>query len=353
MARYAVLGTPAEPGFDNIVQLAAQVCDASVALVSLVAADHQWFKARIGFEARQTDLDSSVCAFALLEPELLVIPDLTQDERTRNNPLVTGDPHIRFYAGAPFRAATGEVLGSLCVLDDKKRPGGLTEQQAVGLKNLARQVENQLELRQAIIERDALTAQQQLMVHELNHRLKNMFAMIQAIAMQTFRPVTDREPVDAFLQRLHALSSAHDVLLQQNWSAAKLGMVVSNVLGTLADIDRFDIVGPEIKLGPRTVLGVSLLLHELTTNALKYGSLSKEGGRVVLHWQLEGQEDDAELVLAWREKGGPPAKEPKRRGFGSKLIHMGLVGTGGAELRYLPSGLEAEFRAPLAQVRQS
>ena len=105
LARYAILDTPAEPGFDDIVQLAAQICEAPVALVSLVAADRQWFKARIGFELCETNLGSSVCAHALIEPDLLVIPDLTLDARSKDNPLVTADPNIRFYAGAPFRAA--------------------------------------------------------------------------------------------------------------------------------------------------------------------------------------------------------------------------------------------------------
>ena len=106
LARYNILDTPAEPGFDDIVKLATLMCETPTALVSLVDSDRQWFKARICFELVETGLDSSVCAHALIEPGLLIIPDLSQDERTKDNPLVTGDPHIRFYAGAPFRVAT-------------------------------------------------------------------------------------------------------------------------------------------------------------------------------------------------------------------------------------------------------
>src|ERR1700760_1634005 len=127
---YDILDTMPEPGFDDIVHLAMHICECPVALVSLVTRDRQWFKAREGFEPCETDLDSSVCAHALVEPDLLIVPDLTTDPRTATNPLVTGDPYIRFYAGAPLRTAEGHVLGSLCVIDGKPRPAGLTTVQA-------------------------------------------------------------------------------------------------------------------------------------------------------------------------------------------------------------------------------
>jgi GAF domain-containing protein len=140
LAGYDILDTTPEKGFDDIVVLARNACETPVALVSLVAADRQWFKARIGFEPCETDLRSSVCAHALVEPDLLVIPDLSTDPRTRDNPLVTGDPRIRFYAGAPLRTRDGVVLGSLCVIDGAPRPGGLTPTQAESLRALAGQV---------------------------------------------------------------------------------------------------------------------------------------------------------------------------------------------------------------------
>ena len=360
LARYDILDTPSEPGFDGIVQLATMICQAPVGLVTLVDADRQWFKARLCFAFTETSLESSVCAHALVEPNLLVIPDLTLDERTKDNPLVTGDPHIRFYAGAPFRVATGEVLGSLCVIDTVPRPGGLTASQTTALINLGRQVTSQLELRRAIVERDlfaeerrAAEKQQEILNEELGHRLKNTFAMIQALATQTLRGIPDQAPVDAFVQRLHALSAAHDVLLQKRWAAASLGDIVTSVIATLAEMARFDVSGPEVEMGPRATLSISLLLHELTTNALKYGSLSNDIGRVRISWHLDEVDGEAELALDWGEIGGPPVQQPASRGFGSKLIRVGLVGTGGVDLRYITTGLEAEFRAPLAQVQLS
>lgn len=162
---YGVLDTPAEQGFDDIVLLATQLCQAPVALVSLIETDRQWFKARVGFPHCQTDLNSSVCVHAMAEPRQLIIPDLTSDPRTAANPLVTGDPHIRFYAGVPLRTSSGLALGSLCVIDRKPRPQGLTPAQIDGLQALARQVMTQLELRRTINRRDALLAQHRSDLH--------------------------------------------------------------------------------------------------------------------------------------------------------------------------------------------
>ncbi len=134
-------------GVNDIVELARLTCAVPVSLVSLVAGDRQWFKARSGFAPCETTLDKSVCAHALAEPDLLVIPDLTLDPRTRDNPLVTGEPHLRFYAGAPLQAPGGERLGSLCVIDLEPRLAGLTGAQETALRALAGHVMTQMDLR--------------------------------------------------------------------------------------------------------------------------------------------------------------------------------------------------------------
>ncbi|MCJ2012643.1 PAS domain S-box protein [Methylobacterium sp. J-076] len=151
---YGILDTQAERGFDDIVLLASRICGTSVALVSLVAADRQWFKARVGFAPCQTSLSQSICAHALARPGLLVIPDLTADPRTRGNTLVTGEPHLRFYAGARLETPEGVALGTLCVIDREPRPGGLTPEQGEALEALARQVMAQMELRRSMAARD-------------------------------------------------------------------------------------------------------------------------------------------------------------------------------------------------------
>ncbi|WP_207553450.1 GAF domain-containing protein [Teichococcus deserti] len=661
---YAVLDTPPEPAFDGIVQLAARLCGTPIALVSLVAEQRQWFKARVGLEACETPIGQAVCAHAIRGEGVLVIPDMAVDPRTADNPLVTEAPGMRFYAGAPLRSRTGQALGTLCVIDLAPRPEGLTPDQEFALAGLAGQVMALLELRgeaqdrgriavaarranaaaseraarseaerrraleaetrariaqeaggigtfemavdsgrmqvsaefcrlfglpeapgydaavleglvlpadrgrrsneagrrdgsaegnveyrihraddgalrwlsrRAVFQRDGngrvvamfgtvhditerkldqirlaamvalgdalrdagsaaavaqaatatlgealgalragyaeldlragtallqqdwvapeasgvgslagprslagfaglvarlaagrveamadseaadapaadragfaaigvraqitvplrqrgeLTAAlfvqdgqprrwsqgevdfvrgvadrchaalerlrgqaaQAVLNQELSHRLKNSLAMVQAIAAQTLRGVTPRAPVEALESRIQALGAAHAVLLQQDWRAARLGAVVDQVVGLIGQRERFSAAGPDVSLGPRCAQGVSLLLHELGTNALKYGALSAEGGRVALGWSLRGAGAETELVVTWQESGGPRVAAPGQRGFGSMLIRRGLLGEGGARLDFLPEGLQVELVALLHEV---
>ena len=147
---YGVLHAEAEPGFSELVALAAKICEAPTALISLVDADAQWFMARIGMDVSETPREQSFCDFAMRQSEVMVVPDATQDPRFATNPLVTGEPGIRFYAGAPLVNSAGFPLGALCILDYKPRPEGLTDLQVQTLTVLARQVISQLELRRAM-----------------------------------------------------------------------------------------------------------------------------------------------------------------------------------------------------------
>lgn len=150
LARYALLDTPPEPDFDALAKLAANLCGAPIAMVSLVDADRQWFKARIGMEPTETPREISFCGHALHASDLFVIPDATQDARFADNPLVLQDPQVQFYAGAPLRTEEGHALGALCVMD--RRPRQLTPEQREGLQTLARQVLAQMELRRQVLQ---------------------------------------------------------------------------------------------------------------------------------------------------------------------------------------------------------
>ena len=648
LERYRILDTAPEPAFDDIVSLAASFCEAPIALIGLMDRGRQWFKARIGLEAEEVPIDDSVCIHALRQPGLLVIPDLTHDARTRDNPWVLGAPRLRFYAGAPLLNADGVALGTLCVLDTVAHPAGLSARQALALGQLSRQVMALLDMRAERMERhremagalrasalslalarsnevaqeagrigtfeldvasgqvqvsaefcrlfglpqalvyaasalDALAAPedrpcgfselrrreggapldadyrihrgedgalrwigrradvtrdaaglpvtisgmvqditerklggqrlaalmelgdvlrnatteaevlrgatailgrtldasrvgyarigpcgregevpptdwtapgtlsvagrhpassfpatlalmeagvvqaisdvesepgieqdregyrqigaravinapqasrgeltgvlfvhaasprlwseeerqfvrgvsdrvhgalarlraeavQQVLNHELSHRLKNTLAMVQAIASQTLRRVTPREPVRALEQRLHALSAAHEVLLQYNWTRAPMRHVVERVFQAIGQAGHVEVGGPDLMLGQRSALTLSMLLHELATNAAKYGALSVEAGRVTLCWEIVKTLEGDILALHWRELGGPTVAPPERHGFGSTLIGMGLGGTGEVDLRYPSSGVELDLRAPLADV---
>lgn len=179
---------------------------------------------------------------------------------------------------------------------------------------------------------------------ELGHRLKNTMSMVQAIASQSLKTVADREVVNSFNDRITTLGRAHDILQRQHWEQAPMREVVARTIKPHEDGGRIGCDGPAVLLGAKAVLSLSLLLHELATNATKHGALSVAGGQVALVWDIE---DDAELVLRWQETGGPPAREPHHRGFGTRLIDMGLIGTGSVTKRYDDEGFSAEFRAPL------
>ncbi len=148
LERYGILDTPAEPGFDDLAGLAAHLCETPIALVSLVDRDRQWFKACIGLDTRQTPRELAFCAYSILGTDLFIVEDTLADPRFADNPLVVGDPHIRFYAGAPLVTPDGHPLGTICVID--RVPRVLTPDQAEMLRKLARQVVAQLELRASV-----------------------------------------------------------------------------------------------------------------------------------------------------------------------------------------------------------
>src|SRR6266403_4996017 len=143
--QYQVLDTVPEEVFDDLTELAARICEAPIAMITLVDEDRQWFKAKVSVTVNETSRDISFCAHAICEADLFIVPDATKDERFSHNPLVTSEPKIRFYAGAPLITPDGYALGTLCVID--KVPRELRPDQTQALRVLARHIMTQLELR--------------------------------------------------------------------------------------------------------------------------------------------------------------------------------------------------------------
>jgi PAS domain S-box-containing protein len=191
-----------------------------------------------------------------------------------------------------------------------------------------------------------------LLTNELNHRVKNTLATMQAVASQTFRNATSLEDAKmSFLDRLSAMAGAHDILTRESWEGAELSDVARVAAAGFDTSSRIDWSGPRLRLVPRTAIAVAMALHELATNAVKYGALSAEGGRVELTWRIDGEPGEQRLRMRWREYGGPPVGPPTRRGFGSRLIEDGLSRELGGEVRILfePDGVLCTVDAPLPE----
>jgi len=204
-----------------------------------------------------------------------------------------------------------------------------------------------------ITERKRAEERQKLLVNELNHRVKNTLVSVQSIATQTLRTTDTPEAFrDAFEGRIMALSHTHDLLTQQNWEGASLREIFDFELEAFAARDRigFDYVR-DLQLSPKATVALGMAVHELATNALKYGALSVPGGAVRVVWALEPDETDEgpSLRLTWTETGGPPVVAPKRHGFGARLLEKGLAGELSAQvtLAYDSLGLVCTMRLPI------
>ncbi|NTF44915.1 PAS domain S-box protein [Agrobacterium rhizogenes] len=187
---------------------------------------------------------------------------------------------------------------------------------------------------------------QSVLAGELNHRVKNVLATVMAISRQTLgRDDVDKASVETFDARLASMARAHDLLIHGKWEEADLMAVINQALSPYPR-ERFEISGPAIKLAPRTVVSISLSLHELATNAAKYGALSVPDGHVAIIWSSEAGDTDR-LRLRWQETGGPAVKPPTRKGFGSRLIENLLAAelNGKVKISYEPSGLICEVDA--------
>jgi two-component sensor histidine kinase len=194
---------------------------------------------------------------------------------------------------------------------------------------------------------------QQLLLNELNHRVKNTLATVQSIVSQTLRNApTPPEARTLIEQRMIALSRAHDVLTQEKWEGADLHAIVAQALAPFRhpEHDRFHVRGPGLRLSPRMALDLAMALHELAINAVKYGALSNAVGTIDLTWRVDRHGSPPHLKLRWTERGGPPVEPPIRRGFGTRLIERSLAQDLGGEARieFVPAGVVCTVDTPVA-----
>jgi two-component system, chemotaxis family, CheB/CheR fusion protein len=201
-----------------------------------------------------------------------------------------------------------------------------------------------------ITERRRAQEQQELLIGEIKHRIKNTLATVQAIAMQTLRSASADER-SAFIARLHALANAHDLLTLESWNRAPLRDVVGRVLQPFQEKhrERFLIEGHgDLWLSADRSVLLALVLHELATNAVKYGALSNGSGRVRVEWEVGSNGKAGRIMLTWKESGGPPVKPPEHKGFGSLLIERVVAAElGAARFAFLPQGVTCTFEIAL------
>jgi two-component sensor histidine kinase len=270
---------------------------------------------------------------------------------------------VRSYLAVSVKSRSGEVLGGLFF--GHPEPGrftarheellvGVAGQAAIGIDNARLYDAAQREIR----DRRAAEKHRELLINELNHRVKNTLATVQSIAAQTLRDrdvgTEVRNRLDA---RLIALSDVHNLLTEENLERTTFARVVDMALRPLRSerVDRFDVQGTEVHLSPKTALAIAMALHELAANAIKHGALSYEAGRVTLRWHVAEEDQGPRLRFEWRESGGPPVVPPARRGFGSRLIERGLAAElgGTVRLQYLPAGAVCVIDAPAPTFRAS
>lgn len=258
----------------------------------------------------------------MLGRDIMVVPDATHDPRFADNALVVGSPGIRFYAGAPLVTASGAMLGALCVIDHRPR-AGLTPLQAQGLTALAGEVI-------AVVEAHQATEQRNLLLRELHHRIKNLFAMTASL-VHFAKGDTVAALREDLTQRLSALARAHNLVIPTTdgprAAIYDLRTLCEAVAGGF-DGDRFVIQGDAASVEQDALTPLALILHELVTNAAKYGALANPNGRIVI---TVTKGDHA--VLHWREIGGRRPDESKLvPGFGSRLIESAALRQLGAQI---------------------
>jgi two-component sensor histidine kinase len=193
--------------------------------------------------------------------------------------------------------------------------------------------------------------ERRLLAAELNHRIKNLLTLIQAVARQTFAHVTETDAVATFGARLRAMAAASDLLLEDQWQAAPLSKVVETSIAPFRDVrtDPFKVKGPSLLVYSGAALSMGMALHELCTNAAKYGALSVQTGHVKITWSVAEQNGEDMLTLVWAEHGGPAVAQPKRSGFGSMVIKQVLAQkiSGQVDMELCKEGLVCRISAPV------
>jgi two-component sensor histidine kinase len=241
-----------------------------------------------------------------------------------------------------FRGAANTAKGSPRYWDVQVSPIFGSDGRPAQLLSISRDITEEWEAAQ----------RERFLTEELAHRAKNTFAMVLAIAKQTFRGAAHAEPLKAYTARVMTLANAHDAGTASNWTGTRIGDCIHAALASHGSGDgRFHVSGPELKIAPKQALALTLAVNELATNALKYGALSSPRGRVDVSWSTSDGGTPT-FAFLWREHGGPPVVAPSREGFGSRVVKDFMANDFGGTVRlsYERDGVVCELRSPLGNL---
>ncbi|MAM61131.1 histidine kinase dimerization/phosphoacceptor domain -containing protein [Maritimibacter sp. UBA3975] len=339
-----VLDTDPEAGFDDITAFVCRMCEVPASMVSLVDRHRQWFKSAQGFDERETNLESSICAYVVLEEEFIEIEDLTQDLRTARNPLVTQEDGIRFYAGAPLRLSSGHVVGALCAVD--KVPRKLTDLQRETLVVLARQVTAQLELKQTL-------AQAETLRKEIDHRVKNSLQSISALTRIQARKATEpnvREALKQVQARVEMVAALHEQLYRTSATnvvdlanfASKVAAILNGTsppnVQVVVDFERCAVTAEQAS-------AVGVILNEFASNSIKHAFPNDRPG-VVRFTGKAG--NDASVVIELSDDGVGMGPISHTSGIGLAVIEASVAQLAGSwEPRLDETGTAARLTFPI------
>ena len=347
-----LLDSPAEESFDRVTSLVSRILSVPVALVSLVDVDRQFFKSSTGLpepwaSSRQTPLSHSFCQHVVTSGEPLVVED------ARDHPIVgtnraVGELGVVAYLGVPLTTPQGYVLGSLCAIDAKVRPWN--EHDVRVMRDLAEIVMREVALHREIKQREYAERQQQLLNAELHHRVKNTLTVVQSLVELSIRHTQSLDAFrDSISGRIASLAKTHTLLVEGQWLSVSLRPMIEGELEAHEAANRITANGEDVLLPSRSAVAIGMAIHELITNAVKYGALSVPDGHVTINWTTVPKADGDWLLLDWFEAGGPTVLPPTNRGFGSVLLDRVLSPelNGKITLDYAPAGVRARIEALL------